>query len=134
MGLVSSAAYEGDYKRSSFFFQTFDCNFLALYVDGQSYPAKPLQPNFAEANCVEAYRTLTAFSSDIDVSLGDFRGGYALFVLNIDDNVDFNTKRRGDCRLELRFGTPLPESVTVLMYGKFPRIMHVDQSRSVLLQ
>lgn len=107
---------------------------MALYVDRQSYPAKPLQPNFAEANCVEAYRTLTAFRSDIDVSLRDFRGGYALFVLNTDDNVDFNTKRRGDCRLELRFGTPLPESVTVLMYGKFPKIMHVDQSRSVLLQ
>ena len=31
-------------------------NFLALYVNGQSYPAKPLQPNY-----VEAYRTLTAF-------------------------------------------------------------------------
>lgn len=95
-GLVSSAAYGGDYKRSSFFFKSFDCNFLALYVDGQSYPAKPLQPNFAEGNCVEAYRTLIAFRSDIDVSLQDFRGGCALFALNIDDNVDFNTKRRGD--------------------------------------
>lgn len=134
VGLVSSAAYGGDYKKSPFRFQTFDCNFLALYVDGQSYPAKPLQPNFSEHNYVEAYRTLTAFRSDIDVSLADFNGGYALFVLNIDDNVDFNTKRRGDCRLELKFGAPLPESVTVLMYGKFPRIMHVDHSRSVLLQ
>ena len=61
-------------------------------------------------------------------------GGYAIYVLNVDDDVGFNTKRRGDCRLEIRFGTALPKSVTVLMYGKFPRIVHVDQSRSVLLQ
>lgn len=93
VGFVSSVAYGGDYKKSPFRFQTFDCNVLALYVDGQSYPAKPLQPNFSEHNYVEAYRTLTALRSDIDVSLAYFRGGYALFVLNIDDNADFNTKR-----------------------------------------
>ena len=48
VGLVSSEAFSGNYKKSPFNFQPFDCNFLALYVDGQSYPAKPLQPNFTE--------------------------------------------------------------------------------------
>lgn len=134
VAFVSSAAYGGNYKKSPFNFQPFDCNFLALFVDGQSYPAKPLQPNFPGKNYVEAYRTLAAFRSDVNVSLLEFGGGYALFVLNVDDAVDFSTKRRGDCRLELRFGTALPESVTVLMYGKFPRIMHVDQSRRIVLQ
>lgn len=125
VGLVSSAAYKGDYKRSSFFFQTFDCNFLALYVDGQSYPAKPLQLNFAEANCVEAYRTLTAFSSDIDVSLRDFRGGYALFVLNIDDNVDFNTKRRG----RLHIGAEIRHPFTGKRDGNHVRKISQDNAR-----
>ncbi|XP_071153552.1 uncharacterized protein F54H12.2-like [Mytilus edulis] len=132
--LVSSAAYEGDYKRSSYHFPAFDCNFIALYVDGQSYPAKPLQPNFLGHNVVEAYRTLTAIRKDVDISLSDYTGGYAIYVLNVDENVDFNTKRRGDCRLEFRFGTALSESVTILMYGKFPRILQIDESRSVLLQ
>lgn len=134
VALVSSSAYEGSYKKSPFYFQGFDCNFVALYVDGTSYPGKALQPNFNGKNCVEAYRTLTAFRKDVDISLSDFLGGYALFVLNVDDNIDFNVKRRAQSRLELRFGTALPESVTVLMYGKFPRVLQVDQSRSVLLQ
>ena len=134
VGLVSSEAFSGNYRKSPFNFQPFDCNFLALYVKGQSYPAKPLQPNFTEENYVEAYRTWSAFRSDVDVSYAAYGGGYAIYVLNVDDDANFNTKRRGDCRLEIRFGTALPESVTVLMYGKFPRIVHVDQSRSVLLQ
>ena len=134
VGLVSSAAYEGDYKRSPFNFQSFNCNFLGLYIDGQSYPAKPLQPNFAGKNYVEAYRTLKAFRHDVDISYLEYGGGFALFALNIEDNIDFNSKRRGDCRLEIRFGKALPESVTVIVYGKFPRIVHVDQSRNVLLQ
>lgn len=106
VALVSSAAYRGDYKRSPFNFQSYDCNFLALYVDGQSYPAKPLQRNFTEKNYVEDYRTLTAFRSDVDVSYLEYGGGYALFVLNIDDAANSNTKHRGHCRVELRFGTP----------------------------
>ena len=83
---------------------------------------------------MEAHRTLSAFRNNVDVSYSDYGGGYVIYVPNVDDDVDFNTKRRGDCRLEIRFDTALPESVTVLMYGKFPRIVHVDQSRSVLLQ
>ncbi|CAG2210259.1 unnamed protein product [Mytilus edulis] len=117
--LVSSAAYEGDYKRSPYHFPAFDCNFIAMYVDGQSYPAKPLQPNFLGHNVVEAYRSLTAIRKDVNISLSDYTGGYAIYVLNVDENVDFNTKRREDCRLEVRFGTALSESVTILMYGKF---------------
>lgn len=134
VALVSSEAFNGSYKRSPFNFQAYDCDFLALYIDGQTFPAKPLQPNFSGKNYVEAYRGLTAFRSDVDISYFEYSGGYTLFVLNIDDNRDFNTKRRGDCRLELRFGSALPESITVLMYAKFPTILHVDQSRSVLLQ
>jgi hypothetical protein len=83
---------------------------------------------------VEAYRTLSAYRNYVDVSYSDYGGGYAIYVLNVDDDADFNTKRRGDCRVEIRFGTALPESVTVLMYSKFPRIVQVDQSRIVLLQ
>jgi hypothetical protein len=106
VGLVSSEAFSGNYKKSPFNFQPFDCNFLALYVDGQSYPAKPLQPNFTGKNYVQAYRTWSAFRNDANVSYAAYGGGYAIYVLNVDDDIDFNTKRRGDCRLEIRFGTP----------------------------
>ena len=57
-----------------------------------------------------------------------------MFIFDINENTDFTTKRRGDCRLELRFGTALPESVTLLMYGKCPKVLQVDHSRNVLLQ
>lgn len=134
IALVSSEAFSGSYKKSPYNFQGYDCNFLALYVDGQSYPSQPLQPDFKGKNYVDAYRTLSTFREDVDININDFGAGYAIYVLNIDDRLDFNVKRRGDCRLELRFGTPLPESVTALMYAKFPKVMHVDQSRRVILQ
>jgi hypothetical protein len=57
-----------------------------------------------------------------------------LYVLNINPYVDFNVKRRVHCRLELRFARALPESVTLIMYGKFPEILKINQSRSVFKQ
>ena len=134
LGLVSSKAYIGDYKRSPFNFQHYDCNFVALYVDGQSLPAKPLQPQFSEGNYLSAYQTLQSVGSDVWIDRTEYANGYTLYVLDINPYVDFNAKRKAHCRLELRFAKALPESVTLVMYGKFPEILRIDQARSVFKQ
>lgn len=134
LGLVSSSAYVGNYKKSPFNFQHYDCNFVALYVDGQSLPAKPLQPQFAEENYLNAYQTLLSIGDDVEIDGKEYAEGYTLYVLDINPYVDFNVKRRAHCRLELRFSKALPESVTLVMYGKFPEILRIDQSRSVFKQ
>jgi hypothetical protein len=134
LGLVSSRAYGGDYKKSPFNFQHFDCNFVALYVDGQSLPAKPLQPQYADGNYVAAYQTLLSHGSEVWIDREDYPKGYTLYVLDINPYVDFNIKKRGHCRSELRFAKALPESATLIMYGKFPEILRIDKSRSVYKQ
>ncbi|XP_062588709.1 uncharacterized protein F54H12.2-like [Saccostrea cucullata] len=134
LGLVSSTAYSGDYKKSPFNFQHFDCNFVALYVDSQSLPSKPLQPQFGENNYLNAYQTLQSVDDNIWISREEYANGYTFYVLDINPYVDFNVKRRAHCRLELRFAKALPESVTLIMYGKFPEILRIDQSRSVFKQ
>ncbi|KAK3083633.1 hypothetical protein FSP39_000538 [Pinctada imbricata] len=134
LGLVSSKSYIGDYKRSPFNFQHYDCNFVALYVDGQSLPAKPLQPQFGEENYLSAYQTLQSISSDVWIDREEYAKGYTLYILDINPYVDFNVKRKAHCRLEMRFAKALPESVTLIMYGKFPEILRIDQSRSVFKQ
>ena len=134
LGLVSSSAYIGDYKKSPFNFGHYDCNFVALYVDGQSLPGKPLQPQFGDNNYLNAYQTLQTVGSDVWIDRNEYPEGYTLYVLDVNPYVDFNVKRRAHCRLELRFAKALPESVTLIMYGKFPEILRIDQSRSVFKQ
>ncbi len=134
VGLVSSAGYMGDYKKSPFNFKTYDCNSVALYVDGQSLPAKPLQPNYEQETYVDCYDTLTAFRNDVNVTRDEYVKGYCLYVLNLNPYYSFNTKRKGHCRLELKFAKALPESVTVVMYATFPEALYIDQARSVYLQ
>ncbi|XP_062572834.1 uncharacterized protein F54H12.2-like [Saccostrea cucullata] len=135
LGLVSSSAFSGNYKKSPFNFQHFDCNFVAFYVDGQSFPSKPLQPNYNADTYLEAYQTLVSGRENVYVEREEYPKGNALYVLDINPYiVDFNTRRKGHCRLELKFAFPLPESVTLILYGKFPQVLHIDQSRSIIFK
>ena len=131
VGLVSSVAYTGDYGKNQFYFQPYDCSLLGLYIDGQSYPSQPLQPNYQADQFVDCYRTLTHFRNDINVSREDYKEGYCLYVLDVLPYYSFGTRRRGHCRLELNLAKPLPESVTLIMYATFPEILHINQTRAV---
>jgi hypothetical protein len=42
--------------------------------------------------------------------------------------------QQGHTRLELKFAKALPETVTVIAYGKFPALAKIDQSRNVILE
>lgn len=134
VGLVSSAAYNGDYGKNPFNFGHYDLNSLGLYIDGQAIPTQPLQPNYASNQYTECYRTLTQHKKDIHISFEDYKKGYCFYILNVDPFYTFNSKRRGHCRLELKFGTALPESVTMIMYASFPEILHIDRARAVFVK
>lgn len=134
IGLVASSGYMGDYKKSPFKFQTYDCNSLGLYVDGQSLPSQPLQPNYTEETYLECYRTLGTFRKDVNISRDEYIRGYCLYVFDLNPYYSFNSKRKGHCRLELKFAKALPESVTVVMYATFPEILNIDQARAVYVK
>ena len=55
--MVDSAAFNGDYKKNSYNFKTFATSFLAITVNREEVPFKPLQLSYAAANprYIEAY-------------------------------------------------------------------------------
>ena len=134
VGLVSSAAYMGDYRKNPFYFRDYDCSSVGFYVDGQSYPSQPLRPNYEAKQYIDSYRTLTTFRKDVNIDRYDYTEGYCLYVLEVDPYYSFNIKRKGHCRLEMKFAKPLPESVTLILYATFPEILHIDASRSVYVR
>ena len=134
VGLVSSAAYMGDYRKNPFYFRDYDCSSVGFYVDGQSYPSQPLRPNYEANQYIDSYRTLTTFRKDVNIDRYNYTEGYCLYVLEVDPYYSFNIKRKGHCRLEMKFAKPLPESVTLILYATFPEILHIDASRSVYVR
>lgn len=160
VGLVPSEGFNGNYKRNPFNFDHFNCNFCGFYINGESFPTEPFQPIFLpkkegggeddeisyESNKYnEAYMSLFGqgyFSrNDIPIGWTEYPYGYCLYRFCLSENRNklhedenyISLPRRGHTRLIMKFKKALEESVNVIMYARFPRVIQIDESRNVIL-
>ncbi len=143
VGMVENGAVTGRFDRNPFNFRHFDCNFLALYAEGQQIPAKPLQPNFERNKCVRSYLSLYSGTHMLyqDESNGidreEYGKGFTLFAFDLtpdlNDGSHYNIVKQGNLRLELHFAKPLPETINVMCYGEHDSILEVDRNRNVIV-
>ena len=86
LGIVLADAYEGDLTKNPFNFKHYNFDFMCLYANGQSVPAKALQPKFSSNTYIEAYQTLFSGmnihgkEAGIACSRNDYPKGYTLVV------------------------------------------------------
>lgn len=136
VGLVSSSAIHGKYTKNPFNFQHFNCNYVGFFVDGQSTPSSPLQPNYNSDTYVDAFKRL--YSDRIQrvthLTRRDFKSGSCLYVFNPEGDLNDRSSQRAHTRLELKFSEGLPETCTVIVYAKFPALLKIDASRNVTLE
>ena len=140
--LVDTAAYNGDYKKNPFRFQGFDLNYLTLHVDEKQYPAVPLTPNFTDHRVLRSYLQLFAATGrlygdgGIDIAPTDFLDGYALFAFDLTPDGShgqhYTVNKRGNLRLDLKFGTALTKTTNLLVYAEFDNIIEIDRNRNII--
>ena len=140
IGMVSNAAYSGDFSKNPFNFQNMSTNYLEVTVDGQPVPNRPLKPNFNENDYVSSY--LSLFDNEYSrkkgliIRLGDYPIGYALYLFDIQSYLSgqiMSKSIKGHVRLSIRYSEALKETINVIVYAKFPEILSIDQSRNVTI-
>lgn len=136
VGLVSSSATHGSYVKNPFNFHHYNCNYAGFFVNSQSTPSHPLQPNYEGNQFIEAYHRLTSchINRAVTLSRKDFKSGSSLYVFDPDGDYKDRVNERAHTRLELKFAKPLPEACTVIVYAKFAALMKIDSSRNVFLE
>lgn len=132
LGLVSSEAFSGSYKKNPFSFKPHNCNFVAFSIDGQTVPGKPLTPNYDTGNYAEAFQTLHQVKP-VPISRNDYPRGYCLYALNLSDSRQTSLKKTGHSRLVLKFSKALVETVTLVVYGKSQGLVQIDAARNVMV-
>ena len=140
LGLLDNAAFSGQYSKNPYNFKNYDLRTLVLNMNGRQIPTRPLAPNFKRGFYLECYETLFnalgAHYSDWDngVTLDLYANGCTLYVFNLgsDDCVHNDGLVTGNIDVNMRFGTPLPETVTMVLYAQFSNTIRIDQHRNVL--
>lgn len=142
LGFVTNKAFNGTFHMNPFNFRHQDINFLALYVDGQQVPAKPLQPDFSNGKFMRSYLTLYNGTGQYYKNEGnyinrdEYANGYTLFVFDLTpdlfEGAHFNLIKRGTLRLEVHFGQALTSTLNAVVYAEFDNLIEIDRDRHVL--
>ncbi|XP_065263663.1 deleted in malignant brain tumors 1 protein-like [Emys orbicularis] len=142
IGFIDNDAFSGSYVKNPFNFKHYNINFVALYVDGEQVPAKPLQPDFETGNCVREYMQLMQATGKYvkDCSLlidrGEFAQGYTLYAFDLTPDQQcadhYSLIKTGNLRAEIRFAMALPSTVNMIVYGVFDNVLEVNHRRNVL--
>lgn len=133
VGIVESVAAHGSYVKNPFNFQNFNCNYAGFFVDGQSTPSEPLQPNYKSDQFIDAYQRLywDQCQRAIHVGRNKFKDGYCLYIFKPCGDTKDRPEEGAHTRLELRFTEPLPTTYTIVAYATFPAVMNTDASTNV---
>ena len=144
VGLVDHAAFNGDYKKNPYNFQNFDLTKLVLYRNGEIVHGNPIEPNYKTKQYTGAYtNTMSAlkfFNTDDSngITYEEFKDGYNIYAFDLtaDNNVN-SSYRNGSpdkgLRLELKFGTALPENVNLIIFGVFDSHFEVTKLQNVIV-
>lgn len=142
IGFVDNDAFSGNYAKNPFNFKHYNINFVALYVDGEQTPTKPLQPDFENGNCVREYMQLVQTSGKhtkdraLIINREEFALGYTLFAFDLSPDQEcadhYSLIKTGNLRAEIRFAVALPTTVNMIVYGVFDNVIEINQRRNVL--
>ncbi len=146
IGLVDNDAYNGVLAKNPFHFKNMNLNYLSLTIDGQQIPdSKPLTPKYlvpGGQGYIQSYQTLFAGLNKMykdagnNISREEYPNGYTLYAFDITPDLNegghLNLVRKGNLRLELRFGTALPETAMVIVFSEFQNILEVDRTRNII--
>ena len=129
VGMVSNAAYSGDYIRNPFNYENMGANYLEVTVVGQPVPGRPLKPNYAEKDYVSSYLSLLdneySRKKGLIIRLSD----YALYLFDIQSFLSgkiMSKSIKGHVRLSIRYANALTETINVIVHARFPEILTVD--------
>lgn len=146
VAMVSAAAFNGSYTRNPFKFHHFELSDIALIVDGDSVPGRPLKLDFNASkgrNFIEAYVNMYEALGQSGTDFGGgitpeaFASGHTFFVYSLDPIIRsgkyMNLTKHSNVRLELNFATPLPETMTAIIYTEIPDVFEMDRARTIIM-
>jgi hypothetical protein len=148
LGLVADSAYSGSYPANGLEFKHYSLEQLAIYRNGQSFPSRPLTPDFDDNQglFIRSYHSIFSGSGIHYANAGnciardEYNKGYCLYAFDLTPDLSagqggshVSLISHGDIRIELRFKTALPHTVCLVVYSEFDSLIEITRDREVLL-
>lgn len=138
MCLVSNSAFNGDFKKNPFHFKNYDLNHLSLVENGSQIPPSAYVTNYAKNIYARNYLTLFGDlgQNDTNISFEEYKDSLCFYAFDLTQDTSAgspfsNIVRNGDIAVHLKFGSDLPETLTLVAYMEFQSLIEIDKSRNI---
>jgi hypothetical protein len=141
--MVKNSDFLGSRTTNPYHFRNYNLTDFTMYVNGRQIPSESLSLNMGhEKTSVREYATLFEGSgihhsnSGLQITHDMYINGF--FMLLYDLTPDLATSEghtsaptSGDIRIEMKFGSALPEAITCLFYPEYDNSVRIDLTRNV---
>jgi len=147
VGFVESDSFSGNFKKNPFNFQHFDLSEIELCCDGTSVPSRPMKVNFDGEGrevvtpflrlheCLGGNCGPSIFGSGL--TMKKFANGYTIYSFPVygggGEGNFIEIKKSANVRIQGTFSKPLSKAVTAVIYGEFPSIAEIEDTRNVIV-
>ena len=143
VAMTSSQSFNGDYRRNPFDLRHHNITSATFLRDGQSIPHQPLTMNFTDfftQDITGAYnallRTAGKTEGPFDITHKRFKDGFTILGFDLEpldgNSLEYWAKSPpAHTRIEIKFSSPLTESLNVILIGITPEILSIDHARNV---
>jgi hypothetical protein len=135
----------GSYASTPFHFRNFNISQLSLRCNGEQIPGTAIETDFTDTvgglTYARAYETLFSgidkrySDSGPNIDIHNYREGYTFFCLKIaEDYADvscFGTEKSGNISLEIRFHTPLAETINCISILEFQNLIQIKKNGEI---
>lgn len=142
LGFVSNEAFNGNFAKNPFKFHHYNLNYLSILEGSKMIPSKPFHPNFENNQYARSYLSLFTDlnrfhnSQNINITYGEYPKGYTLYAFDLTPDLasgetHMSVNRSGNIAIDIKFGAPLPETVSLIVYAEYRNIIEIDKARNV---
>jgi hypothetical protein len=141
LAFINHNGKNGRYNLNPFKFQHFGIKSMCLEIDGQPFPSKPIQTDFATGQCTIPYFNLAratgkAFTDQNNgVSIEEYKNGSTIFGFDLTpdhcEGGGVHLIRNCSIVLDVTFAADNNRTISVFMYTESDDLIEIDQTRTV---
>ena len=143
IAMVDNDAFNGNYAKNPFHFKHYNLDKLALSRDGKNIPGSAFQPDFTNKHYMRSYlqtmRTFNYWNTDDTNGLtsAEWANGYLIYAFDLTPDKELASaclhgNIGNNLRLELNFGTALPNTINILIYAVTDSQIEITKLRDVI--
>lgn len=147
IGLVNANAVAGNYTLNPFNFKHYNLTRISVLCDGVPVGSGSINLNYNTQegeNVIPAYINLFQVCGQWQNNVGNYIDrdemglGYALYGFDLQPTFQqeefLHLTKQGVVRLELQFGSVLPEAASIIVYSEKTGYFEIDQSRNIITE